>query len=171
MTFVTPEALIVADASPLIGLAKIGRLGILDQLARQVWIPREVWEEVVERGRDRPEARMRALQFGASVCEADPVLTARFCQQIDSGEAAALALASAHPGCLLLIDDAAGRELAEAHGIRCVGAAGLLLRAKQAGLIDSLASDLAALRAHGFFMNERLVRKLLTAAGEAGAES
>ena len=46
MTFATLESLIIADASPLIGLAKIGRLGILRGLAREVWIPRAVWLEV-----------------------------------------------------------------------------------------------------------------------------
>ncbi len=46
MTFAPLESLIIADASPLIGLAKIGRLGILHGLAREVWIPRAVWLEV-----------------------------------------------------------------------------------------------------------------------------
>lgn len=35
MTFALLESLIIADASPLIGLAKIGRLGLLRSLARE----------------------------------------------------------------------------------------------------------------------------------------
>ncbi len=35
MTFAPLESLIIADASLLIGLAKIGRLGILHRLARE----------------------------------------------------------------------------------------------------------------------------------------
>jgi len=169
MTSITPEALIVADASPVIGLAKIGRLEIIYQLASEVWIPREVWREVVERGGNRPEARLIAVRFESAVREADPLVAGRFSQHLDAGEAEALALACAHPGCLLLINDAAGREVAGAHGIRCIGTAGLLLRAKRPGLIPSLTDDLASLRRHGLFMHDELVRQLLIAAGEVAA--
>ena len=57
MAFVTPEPLIIADASPLIGLAKIGLLGILRGLAREVWIPRAVWVELTVGS----HGRLRAL--------------------------------------------------------------------------------------------------------------
>ena len=46
MTFAPLESLIIADAIPLIGLAKIGRLGLLRELTRELWIPRAVWLEV-----------------------------------------------------------------------------------------------------------------------------
>ena len=100
----------------------------------------------------------------------DPVLAEKFIRQVDLGEAAAVALAIASPGCLLLIEDAEGRRVAESEGIRCIGAAGLLLRAKRAGLIASLSDDLNALRMHGYFLGERLVRQLLVAAGERVVE-
>jgi predicted nucleic acid-binding protein len=166
MTFGTPEPLVIADASPLIGLAKIGRLGILHRLAREVWIPRAVWLEVTAGASGRAEAGDLLSHLAGSVRDVDLVLTRKFIRQVDPGEAAAVALAITSPGCLLLIDDAAGRRVAEAEGIRCIGAAGLLLRAKRTGLIPSLAADLSALRMHGYFLSERLVVQLLAAAGE-----
>lgn len=170
MISATPESLIIADASPLIGLVKIGRLGILRSLAREVWIPRAVWVELTVGARGRAEAGVLAAHLAGAVRDVDPALTSRFGRQVDPGEAAAVALATTQPGCLLLIDDAAGRRLAESEGIRCIGAGGLLLRAKRAGLIPSLATDLIALQAHGYFLSVRLIRQLLVAASEGAVE-
>ena len=161
-----PDRLIVADASPLIGLAKIGRLGLLRRLAEEVWIPHAVWHELIEGGRGRPEAAELAVFLSHSVREVDPVLARCLALIIDAGEAEAVALAAANPGCLLLIDDAAGRRLAESQGIKCMGVAGLLLRAKHAGLLTALTADLNALRENGYFLSDRLIAQLLAAAGE-----
>ena len=166
MTFAPLESLIIADASPLIGLAKISRLGLLRALTRELWIPRAVWLEVTAGASGRAEAGDLVSLLAGAVRDIDPVLAEKFIRQVDPGEAAAVALAITSPGCLLLIDDAEGRRVAESEGIRCIGAAGLLLRAKRAGLIPSLSDDLNALRMHGYFLGERLVRQLLVAAGE-----
>ncbi len=37
------ELLIICDASPLILLAKVGRLDLLPALAVEIWIPAAVW--------------------------------------------------------------------------------------------------------------------------------
>lgn len=161
-----PERLIVADASPLIGLAKVARLDLLRKLAEEVWIPHAVWCELIEGGRGRPEAEELAYFLSGAVREIDPVLAGRFATLVDAVEAEAVALAAANPGCLLLIDDAAGRKLAESQGIQCMGVAGLLLRAKRAGLIVSLTADLNALQGKGYFLSDRLIAQLLAAASE-----
>jgi len=67
-----PERLIVADASPLIGLAKIGRLSLLRRLAEEVWIPRAVWRELIEGGSDRPEVKELSMLLTGSVRESEP---------------------------------------------------------------------------------------------------
>ncbi len=170
MTFAPLESLIIADVSPLIGFAKIGRLGLLRSLARELWIPRAVWLAVTAGASGRAEAGDLVSHLAGAVRDIDPVLSGKFVRQVDPGEAAAVALAITSPGCLLLIDDAAGRRVAEAEGIRCIGAAGLLLRAKRAGLISSLSDDLTGLRRHGYFLSEKLVGQLLAAAGERVSE-
>lgn len=129
-------------------------------------MPQEVWRELVEHGRARPERELLVAFLTGRVRQVEAGMAAKFGRQVDPGEAAAVALASAHPGCLLLIDDAAGRRLAEGEGIRCVGVGGLLLRAKRGGWIRSLTADLAALSEHGYFLSDRVTRQLLAAAGE-----
>jgi uncharacterized protein len=41
---------IVSNASPLIGIARTGRLDLLRQLYRELVIPEAVWHEIVVRG-------------------------------------------------------------------------------------------------------------------------
>jgi len=166
MTSVTREALIVADASPLIGLAKINRLRVLSALADSILIPRTVWREVVEAGGNRPEVASIAAAFAASVASGSVDLVANLRQRVDPGEAEAIALARGAPGCLLLIDDSVGRAVAESYGVRCIGTAGLLLRARKMGLIESLRTELELVQQQGLYLHRSLVEKLLAAAGE-----
>ena len=67
MTSGMREVRLVVDASPLIGLAKIGRLGLLEVLAERVVVPRAVWREVVEAGLGRPEAAVIAGALAGKV--------------------------------------------------------------------------------------------------------
>ena len=48
--------MIVADAGPIIGFARIGRLDLLHQVVGELIIPDAVYEELVGRGRQRPGA-------------------------------------------------------------------------------------------------------------------
>ena len=56
------EELIIADSSPLIGLARIEQLGLLPQLARRIGVPRAVWAEVTSARMDAPGASEVAAQ-------------------------------------------------------------------------------------------------------------
>jgi predicted nucleic acid-binding protein len=47
---------IVSNASPLINLARIGKLDLLHRLYDSVLIPQAVWDEVVVQGAGQPGA-------------------------------------------------------------------------------------------------------------------
>lgn len=158
--------MIVADAGPLIGLAKIERLALLKRLAREVVVPGPVWHEVVVRGGDRPEVARIVRELGGSIREPEPAVFAAYRLQIDLGEAAALAVAALHPGALLLMDDARGRRLAQAQGFMCLGTLGLLVRAKRMGLVTLVEPEIRALIREGIFLGDAVVRQVLQAAGE-----
>ena len=49
------KIMIIADSSPLISLALIGKLNILEQLYREICVPTAVYEEVVRS--DKPCSR------------------------------------------------------------------------------------------------------------------
>ena len=48
--------IVVSNASPLINLAWIGKLDLLQQLYTEVLIPQAVWDEVVISGTGQPGA-------------------------------------------------------------------------------------------------------------------
>lgn len=66
----------------------------------------------------------------------------------------------------LLIDELRGRKVARALGVRVTGTVGLLIEAKQTGLLRAVRPHLDALRNHGFWMSEALYRDTLLAVTE-----
>jgi len=68
---------------------------------------------------------------------------------VDRGEAGAIALAQAHPGAILLLDDAKARRVAESLGLPRIGTLGVLRKAKHAGLLDAIAPLIGKLESNG----------------------
>lgn len=84
--------IIVADTSPLIYLARLGQLDILQQLYGNVIIPTEVWRELVAKQHSPERA---ALLRAATWLHVDPSadaspLLAEIQEGMDNGEAAAV---------------------------------------------------------------------------------
>ena len=77
-----------------------------------------------------------------------------------------LALAEERDARLVVIDERKGRRYAERMGLPRTGSLGVLLLAKQAGLIDSVAPSVAKLQEAGLFLSPELVRRALEIAGE-----
>lgn len=91
----------------------------------------------------------------------DPALLAT----LDRGEAAAIPLAD-RLGATLLCDDAPARAEAQRRGIYVVGTLGVLLAAKNGGLLDRIGPVIDTMRASGMYVSEALVREVLIASGE-----
>lgn len=80
---------------------------------------------------------------------------------LDSGEAAAIALAEELRAAIILVDDSAGRALAEHLGIKRTGTLGIITRAKRERRIRAGKPLLDALIATGFYMSLQLYEQLL----------
>jgi predicted nucleic acid-binding protein len=163
------ERFVVADSSPLIGLAAAGVFGVLRELFGTVMITRLVKEEVT-RGADLPGAAELegALRSGWIRVAPTPLETWRFAE-LDAGEASTIALAAQHDGAVVLMDDLRGRAQAAALGLEVLDMAALLLAAKRAGLVTALQPLVAQLAKRGFTLHEEVRTALLRDAGEPGA--
>jgi len=165
-------AVVVADAGPLLGLARIDRLSVLASLYGSVVVPELVLAEL-HVDSDRPGARALSAAMAQgklrqqALSEGSATELARLVLLLDAGEASAIRLAEQIQCRFLLIDARRGRQIARACGIPVVGLAGVLLAAKRSRLLPSVASTLADLSRKGYRLSDALVSEVLRLAGEA----
>lgn len=100
---------IVSNASPLINLAWIDRLDLVQQLFGEIWIPEAVWQEVVVHGAGQPGAQeiQNASWIQRRTIE-DINLVHSLQQDLDAGEAEAIVMAIETQADLLLMDEKNG---------------------------------------------------------------
>ena len=129
--------IVVSDTSPVLNLARIGRLDLLPSLYRQVLIPSAVYEELIRSKSDLPPAVEIASQPWLMVATAtDQERVQELRGYLDPGEAEAIVLAIELRADLLLVDERRGRRVASAAGLAITGLLGVIATAKRAGLID-----------------------------------
>lgn len=160
------EEIIIADSSPLIGLARIGRLGVLPQMAKRIVVPSAVHVEVTSARVEAPGAAEVAALAWIEVLDADPAVVAPLLILLGRGEAEAIALAQRESAAVLLMDDLRARKLADRLGLRRMGTVALLGQAKREGLIPKLKPALDALVANDIFIRQELIDAALKEAGE-----
>ena len=157
---------VVCNTGPLIGLARVGLAELPFDLFPQVYLPKEVEDELT--GSDSPDAailRQAIVRAAISRVELapDPFLAA----ELDSGEAAVIALAR-HLGITsVILDERKGRRIASTvYGMTVKGTAGLLVEAKRRGLIRAVRPHLDGMIAGGYFISPTVVQACLAEAGE-----
>ncbi|ASJ08915.1 hypothetical protein A3L11_06625 [Thermococcus siculi] len=158
---------VVSDSTPLIHLAKIGRLELLQEFFGEISIPAAVYREcVLEGGNSEDALAIKNAKWIKVENISDEKLKRALMLELDEGESEAIVLALERNAELILIDDYDGREVARALGLKVVGTIGVLLRAKLLGKIESLMEELERLKATGFWLSEELYERILKEAGE-----
>lgn len=160
-------AIVISDASPLIALARVNGLLWLQQLFTAVVVTDVVLAEVLTGRYPETEAPIQqALAAGwlqaTTVDTSEPALP-----DLDEGEASSirLALGCGEPA-LLLIDERAGRAVAQELGLSVAGTAAVIGLARQRGLIASARDVFAALHASDFRMAPAVIQAVLDRCGE-----
>lgn len=161
-----PDRLVVSNTSPLLYLHQVGHLELLPELYGRVQIPPAVQSELragAERGVAVPD--IDALEWLQVQPLRDTTLLPVVID-LGSGEAEAIALAMAHPGSLLILDDALGRRIAHLSRLTYTGTLGILVKAKQQGLLPSISPVIEALRSTTMYLTQALIEMVLREAGE-----
>ena len=154
---------VVSNASPLISLARIGKLDLLRQLYGEVFIPEAVWHEVVIEGVGQPGAdEVKAATWIKTQLVTNTPLVHALRQELDAGEAEAIALTLETQAELLLMDERVGREVARHLGLRYTGLIGVLVEAKHKGVLSVVTPQLDELRnIAGFRISDALYVRVL----------
>lgn len=159
--------IVVANAGPLIALARVGRFDLLQSLYGQLYIPPAVRDEVLTSGFGRPGAEEVGMASWIHIVDVRDVTAVQLLRErLDAGESEAIVLAIQLDASLLLIDEARGRRVAEACGLNKTGTIGTLIAAKKRGLILEVTPLLDDLRTAGFRMDEELYWMSQMLAGE-----
>ncbi len=157
----------VVDAGPLIFLAKLDRLNLLQRGADEVLIPVAVLNEV-RALRDEATRKIEiATQSWLRVQAVNnrPALEILLAD-LDSGEAEVIALAREVGADRVIMDDLDARRFAHRVGLAPIGTLGLLLAARLRGELPSVKAEIKRLRQFGFWVSQPLIEKVLQAAGE-----
>ena len=162
-------SIVVADAGPLIGMARTGHLSLLQQLYNSILIPPRVFEELkISSGKPGAKVVSEALNAGwieiADLKRASDSAILRLL--IDAGEAESIQLALEQNAGLLIIDDRKGRKIAKSHGIQIIGTGGILISAKKAGLLGKVAPILNELAGVGYRLSPELCERIIELADE-----
>jgi predicted nucleic acid-binding protein len=158
----------VANASPVIVLAKIGYLHLLKELPQHILVPQAVFSEILAGPASDP-ARQAFESGWTQPVSPEPIPNEFLEWGLGAGETAVLALARSRPASEAILDDAAARACAKAFGVPLLGTLGIALRAKKRGLVASAGEVLKAARAAGLHLDDRTIRMALGHVGEAWA--
>ena len=86
--------------------------------------------------------------------------------QVDRGEASAIALALEFPESIIILDDYRARKVAENLGLAITGTIGVIIIAKKRGIIGSIKPYLEKLRLMNFRLSEEIEKQALKEAEE-----
>ncbi len=160
---------VVSNSTPLISLAAIGALDLLEQFYMTIVIPQAVHQEVVVAGAGKTGAQAVAnaawIQV-QTVKNTQAVGVLMSVNKLDRGESEAIVLMQEINGSLILLDDQDARRFAQQINFPVMGTVGVLLLAKQRGLITLVRPQLDALIAASVFIDSSLYNLACQLAGE-----
>ena len=148
---------LLSNTGPIIGLAKIDKLSLLKELAEEVLIPPLVYRELLGKCGWESSRIDLAINSFIKVTELSDISNEikQVISTLDGGEKQVISLGSVTSGQLiLLLDDKAGRNAAKKLGLATTGLVGVLIFAKEKGLINEVSSLLEELRIQGYWLGD-----------------
>lgn len=160
-----PAGPVIVNNTPLSALWSIGHLELLRDLYGEILIPQAVYEEFLAKETTKRQTFLRNAAWIKSTALTNP-RQALVYVGLDRGEAEVLALADELSARLIVIDERRGRRYAKRLGLPLTGTLGILLAAKDKGLIPSVTPLIDELLEKGLYLSPEIVSKSLEIAGE-----
>ena len=158
--------IIISDTSPLVCLLHLNKINLLTDLFVNVIIPTAVFNELI----NAKVIDEVFLQFNPFIKIQSPINkeeVEKLRYFLDAGESEAIILSKELNADLLLIDEDRGRKFAIKYGLAIKGVLGVLLQAKEKGLIFEIGPLIVKLQTEiNFRINDNLLKKILIQANE-----
>ena len=156
---------VVSNTTPILSLLKIWKLDLLREIYGKVKIPQAIYREI-EAGKDKDYYTDLSKLNWIEITQIKSTSARPYLFDLDDGEAETIILAQEQAADVAIIDDKLGRRYAAQINIPVTGTIGILLKAKERGLITAIAPLLQELRNKSSWINDTLFEKALSIAGE-----
>ena len=158
---------VIVNSTPLIVLCNIGELDILRSMYGEITIPKAVYDEVTVK-EDTACSILKDSPDWIHIEElTDESKKRMYKAKLHEGEVEVMILAQeCRDEALVIIDDDAAKRTARFLDITAIGTLGVLIKAKQLGIISEIKPMLDRLQKKGFYISERLYKDILYIAGE-----
>ncbi|HHG73867.1 MAG TPA: DUF3368 domain-containing protein [Persephonella sp.] len=156
---------IVSNTTPILSFIKIDRLDILRTLYKEILIPEAVYREL-EEGKNKYYVNISNENWIKIFTVKNKNFVEQLEEELDRGEAEAIALSLEISADLLLIDEKIGRKFAEENGLKITGTIGILLKAKKKGIIKEVKPLIYELIEKGNYYKDTFIKIILKQARE-----
>ena len=140
------KAIAVSNSSPLIYLAKIGRLNLIKEVYGKIWIPEAVFDEAVTKAKTLHilNASLIEKAVGQWITKESvrPEISSEYGfldlnEKLGLGEKEALKLCKQLNVGFFIVDDKEARSIARILKIKPIGTCGMLIQANRLGVISA----------------------------------
>lgn len=160
-------SVVVSDTSPIRALEHLGLTWLLQRLYGEVLIPPAVAEELRDTAAGLPPLDWAGISGLRVQAPNDTARVIELLRELHRGESEAIALAIEVEAAALIVDERAARSVALSLGVRPIGVLGMLVRAKNEGLVAAVGPLMERLRAGiAFRISPVLWAEILRLAGE-----
>ena len=128
---------VITNTTPILSLLKVNKLEILKDLYGKVIIPHAVYLEI-EAGKQKTYYRDLSKIDWLVIKKIRDNNSRKYFFDLDDGEAEVLILAEELDADLVILDEIIGRRYAKILGYTLTGTLGILLKAKEKGIVTSL---------------------------------
>lgn len=159
--------IVVSDTSPIRALHHLNLLNLLPDLFGEVIVPFAVEAELIRPRGNSSSVDVAAFPFIRVQAASDQTRVDELLNELDRGEAEALALAIEISADVVLIDESRGRRKALDLHLAVTGLVGVLIEAKLRGFIPAVIPLIDRLRDElNFWIGPELRRRVAVLAGE-----
>jgi len=153
--------IVVSDTTAISNLIRIGEVRLLEILYKEILLPKAVYDELLILEQFNIDISTILEKDFFKVVEVQNFkLLEELSIDLDKGEAEAIVLAIEKQADYLLIDEIKGRKIATEKLIPIIGTLGVLIKARQEKLIDSVRAKMNDLKSIGFWINQSLFDRI-----------
>ena len=154
---------IISNASPLIFLSKIGRIGLLNDLFDEVFVPEGAWNEAIHKPDDVTD-NLRVLKSAGKFnvfAVKNTIAVSAMIGRLHRGESEVIVGSGELDIPDVILDDGYARSKAKQMGLRVTGTLGILIAGHQNGLVNDIVAEIVALRKIGFRISDVIVEQIM----------